>query len=100
MRNIDIAQLRSILEEWENYSLTLEDIEKIVAFKNEIWKYLQTFRLSLMVDKVDERWENEKVLGNQIDILTIIMKDLQEQVEDRCVKAQDSLSKKKSKKVE
>lgn len=100
MRNIDIAQLRSILEEWENYSLTLEDLEKIVAFKNEIWKYLQTFRLSLMVDKVDERWENEKVLGNQIDILTIIMKDLQEQVEDRCVKAQESINKKKVKKQE
>lgn len=100
MRNIDKLQLRSILEEWENYSLTLEDLEKIVSFKNEIEKYLQTFRLSLMVDKVDERWENEKVLGNQIDILTIIMKDLQEQVEDRCVKAQDSLSKKKSEKME
>lgn len=100
MRNIDKLQLRSILEEWENYSLTLEDLEKIVSFKDEIEKYLQTFRLSLMIDKVDERWENEKVLGNQIDILTIIMKDLQEQVEDRCVKAQDSLSKKKSEKME
>lgn len=100
MRNIDIAQLRSILEDWQNYSLTIEDLEKIVAYKEEFWKYLQTFRLSLMVDKVDERWENEKVLGNQIDILTIIMKDLQEWVEDRCVKAQESIKKKKVKKQE
>lgn len=100
MRNIDLAQLRSILEEWQNYSLTLEDLEKIVAYKEEFWKYLQTFRLSLMVDKVDERSENEKVLGNQIDILTIIMKDLQEWVEDRCMKAQETVKKKKSKKVE
>ena len=100
MRNIDIVQLRSILEGWENYSLTIEDLEKIVAFKNEIWKYLQTFRLSLMLDKVDARWDDEKVLWSQIDILSLIMKDLQEESENRCVKAQESVRKKKGKKQE
>ena len=53
-----------------------------------------------MIDKVDERSDNEKVLGNQIDILSLIMKDLQEGVEDRCIKAQETIKKKKTKKVE
>lgn len=97
MRDIDKIQLRSLLEEGVNYALSLEDFEKIVAYKGEIVKYLQTFRLSLMIDKVDERGENEKVLGNQIDILSIVMKDLQESVEEKCIQAQESISKKKKK---
>ena len=53
-----------------------------------------------MIDKVDDRSDNEKVLGNQIDIISLIMKDLHESVEDRCLQAQESISKKKSKKQE
>ena len=77
MKNRDIPLIKSLIEKGEYYDLTVVDFEKIVAYKWEFIKFLQTYRLSLMIEKIDNRDADiEKSLGNQIDVLSLIMGQL------------------------
>ena len=82
MRKSDIPKFKKIIEKNEDLDLTLDDLQKIVAYKNEIVKYLQTHRISLLVSKADERdSDQEQKYGNQIDILAFIMDELRNNIE-------------------
>lgn len=90
----DLSAIKTIIE-WWHYDLSMDDLEKVVAYKFEFVKFLQTYRLSLMVSKIDARDEKEeRIYGNQIDILSQIMSDLRDNSEELLLGTKEKLEKK------
>ncbi len=71
----DTKKLLEILDTFNTWSLNIEDIYRLEANNNSLAKYLNSYRLSLMVEKATTTGHDTELTA-KINILNTIIREL------------------------